>query len=103
MGADGATSREGAAESRHGGVGSGREGARIYHSHVTKFSPHRKTLLTSTEHVASLILYIIAAAFPAQHVELRCYYTFLLNAMFITNACHTASYWTKDCLPWYYE
>lgn len=46
------------------GVGSGRGGAHIvsiYHSHVTKFSPHRETLLTSSEHVALPTLrYIIA-------------------------------------------
>lgn len=70
MGADGATSREGAAESRRAGCGA-REAhiVSIYHSHVTKFSPHRETLLTSTEHVAFDILYIIAAS-AAQHVEL---------------------------------
>lgn len=70
MGADGATSREGAAESRRRsrrrrGRHRQREGGAhivsIYHSHVTKFSPHRETLLTSTEHVALPTLrYIIA-------------------------------------------
>lgn len=37
----------------------------IYHSHVTKFSPHRETLLTSTEHVAFVDIMYIIAAFPA--------------------------------------
>lgn len=53
----------------HGG-GGGAHIVSIYHSHVTKFSPHRETLLTSTEHVALPILYIIAAAFQAQHFKL---------------------------------
>lgn len=81
MGADGATR----APLSHGGDGAGDDGdsgggergtgvrasehiVSIYHSHVTKFSPHRETLLTSTEHVALPILYIIAARVPAQHV-----------------------------------
>lgn len=61
----------------HGGVGAGGWAhiVSIYHSHVTKFSPHRETLLTSTEHVALPILYIIGACFPrpalAQRASLR--------------------------------
>lgn len=65
MEADGATSREGAAESRRMRSDGGRRAARLevhivsmYHSHVTKFSPHRQTLLMSTEHVAFDVLYI---------------------------------------------
>ncbi|CAH2230630.1 jg19536 [Pararge aegeria aegeria] len=42
-----------------GGAGSlgGAHIVSVYHSHVTKFSPHRETLLTSTEHVAFDITY----------------------------------------------
>lgn len=83
MGADGATSHEGAAESqrrrmRRGGD-RGERGERgeggahivsIYHSHVTKFSPHRETLLTSTEHVAFVDIMYIIAAFPAFYGKL---------------------------------
>lgn len=75
----------------HGGGGAGVGGERgagcvptehivsIYHSHVTKFSPHRETLLTSTEHVALPILYIIAARVPAQHVTTWRQLTFTLG------------------------
>lgn len=82
MGADGATSREGAAESRRrmrqrgrsGGARAALGGAHIvsvYHSHVTKFSPHRETLLTSTEHVAfDTYTCRITAAFPAVYENL---------------------------------
>lgn len=65
----------GARRGRVGGSGRGSEHiVSIYRSHVTKFSPHQETLLTSTEHVALPILYIIAARVPAQHVTtLRLY------------------------------
>lgn len=63
--ADGATSHEGAAESRRRRrrqrvqLAAGRVShiVSIYRSHVTKFSLHpRETLLTSAEHVAVVIL-----------------------------------------------
>lgn len=69
------------------GRGTGRGGhatehiVSIYHSHVTKFSPHRETLLTSTEHVALPILYIIAARVPAQHVTTWTQLTFSLSSV----------------------